>query len=98
MVYFQWDAAKGVRNFVKHSVSSSEATTVFFDPAIMLAPDEKHSSKEERIIALGRPQMGRVLFVSFTYRGAVAYEKEIYRIISARTANKDERKVYAQKN
>lgn len=98
MVYFQWDVAKAIRNFAKHGVSFSEAATLFFDPEIMLTSDEKHSVKEERLIALGRSQSNRVLFVAFTYRRSGSYEKEIYRIISARSANKDEKQVYLQKD
>ncbi len=98
MVYFQWDATKAIKNFAKHGVSFSEAATVFFDSDIMLASDEKHSKKEERLIALGRSQSDRVLFVAFTYRRSNSYEKEIYRIISARIANKDERQIYTQKS
>ena len=98
MVCFQWDTTKAIRNFAKHGVSLSEAATIFFDPEIMLTSDEKHSVKEERIIALGRSHSNRILFVAFTYRRSGSYEKEIYRIISARSANKDERQVYSQKD
>jgi hypothetical protein len=98
MVYFQWDSSKSVKNFTKHKVSFSEAATVFFDPNVMLAEDEMHSHQEDRLIALEISHEKRILFVCFTYRRSGSYEKEIYRIISARIANKDERKVYRQKD
>ncbi|MEZ0392182.1 MAG: BrnT family toxin [Pseudobdellovibrionaceae bacterium] len=60
----------------------------------MLAEDESHSEKEDRLMALGLSFKKRILFVAFTYRRSSSYEKEIYRIISARIANKNERKVY----
>jgi uncharacterized DUF497 family protein len=98
MVYFQWDPQKAIKNFAKHGVSFSEAAKVFFDPKVMLAEDEWHSEKEDRLIALGLSFEKRILFVAFTYRRSGSYEKEIYRIISARIANKDERKTYKQKD
>ncbi len=98
MVYFQWDSSKAVKNVAKHGVSFSEAATVFFDPDVMVAEDKWHSEKEERLIALGLSHEKRILFVVFTYRRSGAYEKEIYRIISSRVANKNERKIYKQKN
>lgn len=98
MVYFQWDSQKAIKNFAKHKVSFSEAGTVFFDSSVMLAEDEAHSGREDRFMALGVSHEKRILFVVFTYRRSGSYEKEIYRIISARIANKNERKVYRQKN
>lgn len=94
MIYFQWDSYKAAKNLSKHGVSFAEAATVFFDPRIMLTEDSRHSQTEDRFIALGETNRKRVVFVAFTYRRSKGYEKEIYRIISARLANKNERKTY----
>lgn len=78
MHYFQWDPQKALKNERKHGVSFSEGATVYFDENIMLSPDSRHSEDESRLIALGKSDLKRMLFVSFTYRRSVRYEKEIY--------------------
>ena len=50
-------------------------------------PDE-FSRAEERFLLVGRDAIGRVVMVSYTYRG------DSIRIISARLATKSERKEY----
>ena len=52
--------------------------------------DEKHSSRELRYIALGRTADERLLQVAFTLRES----ETLIRIISARDANRRERKAY----
>jgi uncharacterized DUF497 family protein len=94
MYYFQWDIKKAAINERKHQVSFSEGATVFFDSSALLAVDLKHSEGESRFLAIGLSDQNRVLLVSFTHRRSIRYEKEIYRIISVRSANKKERKVY----
>lgn len=85
---FEWDDAKASANDRKHGVSFEEAKTVFDDPKVIIVYDEAHSTDEERWIALGISNRGRLLVVSHTYRdGAI-------RIISARRATKAEARHY----
>lgn len=85
---FEWDAGNLEKNWLKHGVSPLECEEIFFNQPFIVAPDEKHSQKEERFYALGRTDSERHLFLVFTIRG-----KKI-RVISARDMNKKERKIY----
>ena len=87
---FEWDQDKARSNAVKHQVTFQEAMTVFADPLMVVFGDEKHSDGELRDIAVGHSAAGRLLLVSFTERAGV------YRIISARRANRRERKQYEE--
>ena len=87
---FTWDKAKNTRNLKKHGVSFEEAKTVFYDDQARLIPDPDHSEDEDRYILLGVCSQLRVLVVCHCYR-----EKgETIRIISARKANKSEKRQY----
>ena len=89
---FDWDQRKAVSNFKKHKVSFETAITVFDDPYALIAPDEKHSTaKEKREWIIGVSDKG-VLVVVFTKRT----QGSVYRIISARKANKQERRLYEE--
>jgi len=88
-VNIEWDERKNQANIVKHGISFGLAVHVFTDPLRKEAYDGKHSSPEEdRAIALGIAE-GRLLFVSFTEPDA-----QTIRIISARKANRNERRYY----
>ena len=87
---FEWDEDKATENLTKHSVSFSEASTVFGDPLSRTIPDPLHSDDEERFVVLGQSGLQHVLVVVHTYRGLVI------RIISARMATPRERKDYEQ--
>ncbi len=88
---FEWDRDKATTNERKHGVSFVEAVSVFADPLAVIFFDEWHSGDEDREIIEGRSSRDRLLLVSFTERG------EAIRIISAREANKKERKDYETK-
>jgi hypothetical protein len=89
---FEWDEEKAHRNILKHGISFNQAITAFDDPFALIAPDEKHSSLEEiREWLIGESDDG-VLVVVFTRRRY----GQIYRIISARPANRRERKRYEE--
>jgi uncharacterized DUF497 family protein len=82
--------AKAVTNRKKHGVDFELAITAFDDPYALIAPDPKHSTHtEEREWLIGKSDSG-VLVIVFTKR----MKGKIYRIISARRANKRERKLY----
>ncbi len=87
---FEWDSQKENLNLKKHGISFSVAATVFDDPYAIISFDEKHSEKELREWILGESDDG-VLVVIFTKR---IINK--IRLISARKANKKERKFYEE--
>lgn len=89
-IQFEWDAKKNVLNKKKHKISFEEAQTVFADDMARLIPDPDHSSDEERFILLGRSVRFNMLVVVHCYRK----NDEVIRIISARKANKQEKKLY----
>jgi hypothetical protein len=86
---FEWDIKKAARNLRKHGVSFEEAETIFFDPSVLVQPDEAHSIVEDRANALGVSNRGRLLMVVVAERGGVM------RIISARRATRKEVRDYA---
>lgn len=88
---FEWDADKAASNIAKHGVTFDEARTVFGDPLAVIFDDEEHSLDELREIIIGHSVLRRLLLVSFTERG-----DEVVRILSARKANKRERKDYEE--
>jgi len=89
---FEWDLVKAEANSKKHGVSFELAATVFDDPFALKVVDEKHSSSsEKRFWQIGESDSG-VLVVVFVIRGAG--EAEMYRLISARKANKREKVLY----
>ncbi len=89
---FEWDDDKADSNLQKHGVEFSEAMTVFADPLALTGYDPDHSDDEDRFITMGQSAEGRLLIVSLTDRG------EKIRIISAREANRRERKDYEDGN
>jgi uncharacterized DUF497 family protein len=90
MTKFEWDAGKANLNIRKHGVSFEEATTVFRDPLSATALDPDHSIRESRFVTVGMSAAGRLLTVFHAERG------ESIRIISARNATKQERKIYEE--
>ena len=86
--YFEWDKRKAWLNLKKHRVSFEEAMTVFRDPLSITIPDPIHSEDEERGVIIGESIKKRLLVIVHTDRG---YK---IRIISARTAENNERKNY----
>lgn len=89
---FTWDIKKGEANAVKHGISFKVAITAFDDPFQLRAPDLKHSSlSEKREWLIGEADVG-VLVIIFTIR----QPGNIFRIISARKANRRERRQYEQ--
>ena len=87
---FDWDDEKARTNLVKHGVSFVEAQTVFDDPLARIDDDPDHSVEERREIIFGDAVSGRLLLVSFVQRD------ETIRIISARTAENEERRRYEE--
>lgn len=89
---FEWDEDKATANEQKHEVTFAEAMTVFADPLSLTGYDPDHSDEEDWFLTMGQSSDGRLLVVSHTDRG------EIIRIISARQANRAERRDYEDGN
>jgi uncharacterized DUF497 family protein len=87
---FEWDERKATTNRRKHGVSFEEARTVFLDEDALQIPDPDHSQAEDRFVMLGVSARLRVLVVCHCYR----QNDEVIRIISARKADRDERRQY----
>ena len=83
---FEWDDEKAEINIKKRGIYFEDAALVFFDNNALYYEDEEHSIDESRIKVVG--MVKKVLAVIYTERG------EVNRIISARFADKKERKDY----
>ncbi|MEK7723081.1 MAG: BrnT family toxin [Acidobacteriota bacterium] len=88
---YEWDEVKAQSNLKNHHISFEEATLIFEDVFALELFDDEHSTiNEQRFIRLGLAN-DKVLFVVYTVRGE---NPEVYRLISARSAEKDEEKIY----
>jgi uncharacterized DUF497 family protein len=85
---FEIDPEKACANWTKHKVRLETAALVFVDPLRIERRDDSagNAAGEERWQTLGK--VGKVLFVVYTERG------EKTRLISARAANKAEKRSY----
>lgn len=90
---FIWDVNKAIINYSKHGISFEEAATIFIDDVALDWDDISHSKTEKRFKRLGRSIAGTILLVVYTLRRS-QNDKETIRIISARQANRKERKAY----
>ena len=88
---FDWDPKKAAANLRKHKTSFAEASTCFHDPLAVTFPDGKHSDEEMRYLTFGHSAAGRILLISHTETGARGIK-----IISARKADRNERKIYEE--
>lgn len=86
---FEYDPQKAQTNRLKHGVSFAEAELVFFD-LLAIHDVDPDAIGEERFIAVGMGNLGRLLVVVYTMRGG-----EI-RLISARRATRNEAKAYEE--
>jgi len=89
---FDWDPRKARANQLKHGVSFDEAKTAFLDEYARIIRDPEHSDDEERFVLLGMSVRLRLLVVCHCYREP----GNLIRIISARRADKSERREYAR--
>ena len=87
---FEWDQGKADRNLIKHGVSFDEAKTVFDDPLYVDFYDPDHSESEDRYVAMGESNRGKLLIISYTERS------NAIRLISARETTKPERETYEE--
>jgi uncharacterized protein len=87
---FSWDPKKAIANLRKHEVSFEEASTVFRDPLSATGADPDHSVGERRFVTFGNSSQDRLLVVAHTEGD------DHIRIISARLATRQERKIYEE--
>lgn len=87
---FDWDRRKAASNLRKHGVSFEEAATALRDTLAVTGHDPDHSINEDRFITFGVSSRSRVLAVAHTQR------EDVIRIISARLASRNERKIYEE--
>jgi uncharacterized DUF497 family protein len=84
---YEWDPDKAATNLQKHGVSFADAVAVFSDVFALTVADD--FADEERFVTLGTDAFGRILVISYTWRG-----EHTIRMISARKATRPERTQY----
>lgn len=94
---FEWDENKNQSNITKHGIDFKQAKRVFEDPYLLTYEDTRFSYGEIREISIGQLQLATqpkviIILVVHTDRDGKT------RIISARRANKKERRVYEQQS
>ena len=87
-IEFEWDEEKYALNLRKHGVRFEEAAEVFFDPYAQSG--DTSVVDEDRSYYIGWSFSRKTLVVVFVERGSVI------RIVSARKANRSERKKYEE--
>ncbi len=97
---FEWDPAKAASNLRKHRVSFGAAMRVFTDPCALTEQDRIEGG-ERRWQTLGMVEGHVLLLVAHTIdedKDEDGEPIEIIRIISARRADRKERRRYEQEN
>ncbi len=87
---FEWDEEKNKINKQKHGIDFATAIHVFDDEDRIEIFDYEHSLDEDRYNTIG--MVHDILFVVYTER------KERIRMISARIASSEERRIYYDYN
>jgi uncharacterized DUF497 family protein len=87
---FEWGEAKNCASKRKHGVSFEEAQTVFYDDWAILIEDDNPDDAEERFVLLGVSFALKTLVVCHCFRE----DDDVIRIISARKADRSERRDY----
>jgi uncharacterized DUF497 family protein len=87
---FDWDAGNREK-CTKHGLTWAQIESLFRGQP-RVAPDVRHSSAEQRFIAVGRIDTGRPVFVAFTLRHIDG--QTLIRPISARTMHAEEARRY----
>jgi uncharacterized protein len=84
---FRWNAEKAERNFAKHGVSFEQAAWAFLDPGFITTDAERNDESRDALIGFDRSN--RLLFVVH-----IEFASDHIRLISARLATSQERKLY----
>ena len=85
-----WGPDKALSNFNKHGVRFSDAESVLYDPLALTIEDED-AEGEQRFVSLGTDSLSRILVVVYSYR------TDQIRLISARKAEKNEKRSYEER-
>ena len=89
-IRFEWESEKAATNLRKHGIAFETACEVFFDPFLrMLDPENLDGQIREAIIGL--TMNWKLIYVVYTMR-----KGDIFRIISARSITKYERRLYEE--
>jgi uncharacterized DUF497 family protein len=96
-IRFEWDSAKAASNLHKHRISFETAIRVFADP-FALTDQDRSEGGEQRWQTLGVVEGYHLLLVVHTIRdeNEDGQSIEVVRIISAREADRKERRRYEQ--
>jgi uncharacterized protein len=92
---FEWDPVKAASNLRKHGVSFETATRVFSDPYALVNQDRIEEG-ERRWQAIGVVESSMMILVAHIVRERD--ETETIRILSARRADRNERRRYEEAN
>lgn len=90
VMQFEWDPEKNRQNIAKHGIGFAEARRIFEGPTVT-RPDLRFGYGEHRWISIGVVEPELVIAVVHTDRRGVT------RLISARRANRKERRLYGEK-
>jgi uncharacterized DUF497 family protein len=93
-VRFEWDEQKDEINIRKHGVPFTTAVLIFEDPNCLTFP-ESVKAGETRWHAIGAVQ-NSLLFLTVVHTYTEQGAGQLVRIISARRATSQERRLYAQ--
>ena len=94
-IRFEWDPAKAAGNLLKHRVAFDDAILVFSDP-FALTTQDRIEGVERRWQTLGLAGGCLVLLVAHTVDVDDEDGTEVIRIISARVADRKERRRYEE--
>ncbi len=90
---FEWDINKNISNLKKHGITFEEAQSIFDDLSAIIFEDDRFTYGESRFIIIGQIYLETL---NKYILGIVVYTERAdkIRIISARKASKQERKLY----
>ena len=91
---FDWDGGNRGK-CQKHGVSIAEIEDLFTQSP-RIAPDPRHSGEEDRLIAVGRTNAGRPVFVVFTMR--TKNKRRLIRPVTARYMHAKEIAAYEKES
>lgn len=89
---FEWDEDKREKTIRERGIDFVDAAKIWKDPMRQERADSRQNYGEIRMQTIGRSELG-LLFVVYTERG-IEDGEEVVRIISARKADKRERRDY----
>ena len=83
---FDWDNGNRAK-CQEHGVSIAEIEDLF-TRSVLMVPDDAHSQRERRLLAIGKTMSGRSVLVAFTIRAKGG--RRLIRPISARYMHREE--------